>query len=254
MPDGDPAARRLEAWQRALLPFMMWMIILLAAFFFVASIVQLYGLEKRIGAAPSLDLGPLFDDRQVSAVQTGGPGAVEMARWRILTALERGAVERRYHQANVLLMSRVWIQYLGFVTGMILALVGAVFILGRLSETASQLKGSGAGWTVELSTASPGLALAVLGTALMLITLLIRHEIRVNDAQVYTATMAPAATLDQYPGAAGRPPAAWPAGPEIPSATKAGPAQPSDADGELELLKKRALEKQKGKDAGDKNR
>lgn len=125
--------RRRDAWQRALLPFMMWTVALLTAFFFVASIIQLYDLQNRITAGPTLDLQQLFDDRQLVAAREGGPGTLELARWKILTTLEKGAVERRYHQANVLLMSRVWIHYLGFVTGMILALVGAVFILGRLS-------------------------------------------------------------------------------------------------------------------------
>jgi hypothetical protein len=56
----------------------------------------------------------------------------------ILSSLETNIVERRYHQANVSLMSRVWTRYLGFVTGMVLAMVGSIFILGKLREMESQ--------------------------------------------------------------------------------------------------------------------
>ena len=43
-------------------------------------------------------------------------------------------IKQRYHQANVLLMAGVRVRYPGLVTGMILALIGAVFVLGKIRE------------------------------------------------------------------------------------------------------------------------
>jgi hypothetical protein len=49
----------------------------------------------------------------------------------VAAVLEADALQRRYHQANANMLARVWTRQLGFITGMLLALVGAAFILGR---------------------------------------------------------------------------------------------------------------------------
>lgn len=78
--------------------------------------------------------------------------------------------------------------------------------------------------------------MAVLGTALMLTTLMIRHEIRVDDEPLYTTSIAP--VLAKEPP---KPPAPWPA--EVaPPAPKPAVRKPSEPDKEAELMKKRALE------------
>jgi hypothetical protein len=68
---------------------------------------------------------------------------------------------------------------------MILALVGAAFILGRLQEPASEVSVASPAGNWGLKSASPGIILAVLGTVLMLTTILTNHRIDVTDAAVY---------------------------------------------------------------------
>ena len=191
MADLGRGERQRGTWQRKLRGFMVWLMVGLGAFFFIATMVQLYALQGRIAESGGAELAQLAKDGQVAPIfQTGNDSAVlELARWRILGALEREAMGRRYIQAKILLMARVWLQYLGFVTGMILALVGAAFILGRLNELASTLGGEGAGFKVSVTTASPGLVLATLGTVLMVVTLSLKNEIRVDDGQMYTGTL-----------------------------------------------------------------
>lgn len=183
-----------ETWQGRLLPLMAGMLVALTAFFFVASFVQLYYLQTRIERAPQLDLGPAmtwFDgfekDLRSGVVKdrTAFDQALQYGRWKTLALLEANALQRRYHQAGVLLISRIWTRYLGFVTGTILALVGAAFILGKLRETTSQFGTESALWKVSMTTASPGLILATLGTILMLTTLATNLEMQVNDGAVY---------------------------------------------------------------------
>ena len=183
-----------RTWQRRLLPLMVGLLVTLTAFFIVASFVQLYYLQTRIEKAPRLDLGPamasldeIAKDTQSGKIQD--PRAlnsrIEQARWQTLSILEANVLQRRYHHAGVLLISRIWTRYLGFVTGTILAMVGAAFILGKLQEASSNLGAEGGLWKVSLTTASPGLVLAALGTILILATLATSMDLNVNDGPVY---------------------------------------------------------------------
>jgi len=85
--------------------------------------------------------------------------------------LEANAMHRRYHQASVVLMARVWTSYLGFVTGMVLAIIGAVFILGRVQGTYTSMEAKVADANVALKTSTPGIVLAAMGVLLMIATL-----------------------------------------------------------------------------------
>lgn len=183
-----------RTWQRRLLPLMVGLLVTLTAFFIVASFVQLYYLQTRIEKAPPLDLGPamasldeIAKDMQSGKIpdQSAFNSRIEQARWQTLSILEANVLQRRYHHAGVLLISRIWTRYLGFVTGTILAMVGAAFILGKLQEASSNLGAEGGLWKVSLTTASPGLVLAALGTALMLATLATSMDLYVNDGPVY---------------------------------------------------------------------
>jgi len=178
---------RETKWQKKLLPFMIVVLSIVMLFFFTASAWQLYYLHQRIERSPELDLNPtlaLLDSNPKGASERD---KLEVGRWKTLTILEGNALQRRYHQANVLLMSRIWTGYLGFVTGMILALVGATFILGKLRESESQVDAGSALWKLSITTASPGLVLALLGTILMITTMVTHYEIKVDDGQLYTA-------------------------------------------------------------------
>lgn len=178
-----------EAWSRRMVPLMTKMLVGLTIFFFLASAAQLSYLHYQITEGPETELGgPLtmmgmtLDPETREPGDTGLPAAAVAA----LTVLELGAMERRYHQANVSLLSRVWTRYLGFVTGMVLAMVGAAFILGRLeNESPSTVKATGPGGPVEVKSTSPGIVMAGLGVALMITTIVTHHEIQVNDQAVY---------------------------------------------------------------------
>lgn len=172
-----------------LLPWMTKMVMGLTLFFFLASAAQLIYLHFKITAAPETDL-----EYSLAMMEDAGADGAKLtgAALAALSVLELGVVERRYHQANVSLLSRVWTRYLGFVTGMVLAMVGAVFILGRLeTKAASQvrLRGpegtTGHGALAEITSQSPGLVLVSLGVALMITTIVTHHEIQVQDQAVY---------------------------------------------------------------------
>ena len=171
----------LDSWQSKLLPLMAGMLVLLTAFFIAATFWQAIRMQDRIENTGSLHSH--VTEEMLSDSRAGIPH--DEQRWRASVRLETYSIHSRYRQAGLILMSRVWIIYLGFVTGMILALVGATFILGKLREPESTLGADTSVAKFSVSTASPGIILAVLGTVLMTTTMVIRADVNVSDAPLY---------------------------------------------------------------------
>jgi hypothetical protein len=187
---------KLSAWQTNLLPLMTYMIVGLAIFFFLASLCQLAYLHwsilggSRADACEPLDV--LSHDSLLTPEEVLSASHLQMS-----TTLECYVLERRYHQANVSLMSSVWVRYLGFVTGMILALVGASFVLGKLRESPSKVGVGTAVARFSFEGTSPGIILAGLGVVLMLTTIIVRHEFAVVDRPVYAGVDVSPAVLEK---------------------------------------------------------
>lgn len=165
-----------QAWQQRMLPLMAQLLIGLTVFFFVVSLVQLTYLHSTIRKAPEIDLAPAF-----AAIEKTQPSSdvdrIRAAQLKTLAILEAGTMQRRYHQVNAALMARIWKGYMGFVTGMILALLGSVFILGKLQD-------AGEGGS-PVRRASSGLIMVTLGVTLMIVTIAVNHRIDVTDTSAY---------------------------------------------------------------------
>jgi hypothetical protein len=160
------------------------MLIGLTIFFFIASLVQLYFVGLSIQTAPVIQQTTLLRPIQCPP-QLTPELCLSSERMNTAAILEANIVQRRYHQAAVLLMGRVWYTYLGFVTGMVLALVGAAFILGQLQMPASELEAKTPPVQMTLRSASPGLTLCVLGVMLMIVTFVNPQDIKVADGTTY---------------------------------------------------------------------
>lgn len=161
------------------------MLVGLTMFFFLASLVQLFYLHARIADPPGADL---YEHLQAAIPEQ--PGAKLTDPLAVYAALESQALNRRYHQGNVLLMSRIWVSYLSFVTGMIMCLVGASFILGRLREPTSTIGADSNVLKLSVSSSSPGIILASLGTVLIITSILTNHRIEIQDRSVYLGNYA----------------------------------------------------------------
>ena len=100
--------------------------------------------------------------------------------------MEEKSLDRRYSQGGLLLVSRIFTKYLGFFTGMILAIVGAIFIIGKLQESSSDIEGAVSDqMKLKIVSSSPGIIFGVLGTVLMLSTILQHAEISVKDQPLF---------------------------------------------------------------------
>ena len=173
------------AWQLKLLPIMIFVLILMTVAFLVLSVLETNSVQQEIRAAPQFDLGPALASLNCKATSNTVAEYQSCAHWRLLAVLEAQTIQQRYHQANTSLAVRAWIKFLGFLTGMVLSLVGAVFILGRLTEATSNLAAEGAFGKLTIQSVSPGLILAALGTILMVTTVLVNPPTSVNDGAVY---------------------------------------------------------------------
>jgi len=185
----DPSSQEVEReqlrWQRRVLPLMAGTLIALTAVFVGISAFETRDLQRQAGKIEALDMEKELQQIMARHQQSGQAVNYDQIRWESLAVLEAQALNRRYTHARILLIESIWSRFLGFITGMILALIGAAFVLGKLRESNSTINAGASLWKMSISTASPGLALATLGTALMLSTILVRNEITVNDGTAY---------------------------------------------------------------------
>ena len=163
---------------------MVRMLVGLTVFFFLASFGQLFYLHSRIENAPQVKIED-FLSKVTLTVDDVKQDQLAEQKLRLCAVLEANLIARRYHQANVFLMSRVWTNYLGFVTGMTLALVGAAFVLGQLRSPLTEFESKADAVQLSLKTASPGITLSVLGVLLMMTTIIVHHDIETKDIPVY---------------------------------------------------------------------
>lgn len=174
--------RRSEQWQLLMRPLMSRMLVGTTIFFLLTSLVQLVYLQW------TLQHSTLSSIEELQSETIDDPGSLLHGLDRSLAVsviLEAKALEYRHRRADVFLMARVWRRYLGFVTGMILAFIGAAFVLGRLRGVASEMDAESLGVKLQLKSASPGIILAGLGVVLILATMLNHNPIEVRDAPVY---------------------------------------------------------------------
>ncbi len=180
---GKAADRELLRWQRRLLPFMTGFVVAMAGAFFIFSGLHLYQVTRFIETEHGQNIRGLVESE--IAKPTADQLTSDVVTQHTLLLLEADTLDKRYHQASALLMSRIWSRQLAFITGMVMAFLGAVFILGKLSESASQISGGTADWKVAITSASPGIILSVLGTVLLVSSLYVRASLDVNDGPAY---------------------------------------------------------------------
>jgi len=176
--------RQPRKWQERLLPLMINLLVALTLFFFIATFFQISYLHWSILQYPEIDLD-ISNAYSITANIGNSDDQFASRKLELLARLEAYVVERRYHEASVDLMSSTWLRYLGFITGMILALIGASFVLGKLQESDTEVTGKGSGIDISLKTASPGIILSVLGTVLMFATIIDKDYRNIIDAPIY---------------------------------------------------------------------
>lgn len=174
---GADAQHDLRTWQTKLLPYMMTGIAVLALLFFVGTFWNYAHLQSRLTQQDPDIVASIEKLRSTAPSQ-------DYQDWYLRVVLEERAMRSRHHQNAAVIESRVWTRFMGFVTGMVMVMAGCIFILGKLdADFDGSLKASGQ--EGALKTNSPGLVLAVAGTVLIAISLVVSVNIEVTDKPVY---------------------------------------------------------------------
>jgi len=153
----------------------------------VISLVDVYEMRNFVKNESAQAIRAKIEELLDRAESRQGAG-VDVTQQGLLL-LEADALDKRYRQASALLMSRIWTRQLAFITGMVLAFIGAVFIIGKLSESNANVDVGTSEWKAGISSTSPGLILAFFGTILMGIALVVQPRIEVQDRPVYLMTV-----------------------------------------------------------------
>ena len=101
-----------------------------------------------------------------------------------LAVLEEESLGERYRQGHYSLVSRSFKQYLGFFTGIIMVIVGSLFVLLKLREKIDSAA-SRDGWKFTLVTNSPGVVFGLIGAVLISIASSSKDAITVRDSGLY---------------------------------------------------------------------
>ena len=190
------------------MPFMLGAVIFMTVFFLLASLWVFYDFRERVTDAKT-DIAPVFAEYERDHLNKGAEPPAGYLRWKTSVLLEQDLIARRYKQASSVILARIWTRYLGFLTGMTLALAGAFFVLGQLKTESSSLSAKTSALETSLSTTSPGLVLATLGTVLMAISLVVTFDVETRDVPTYMREEQSATTQGpprEYPAQENPPP------------------------------------------------
>jgi hypothetical protein len=156
------------------------MLVVLTLYFAVATELRFRSFARALSLGDST--------AQVRPAVIPQPANGTSDEFAVRTRLEEEVIQRRYQEANTLILSRAWTRYMGFMIGMILCVVGAVFVLGRLQDSGSKATaGAGEEKSLSLESASPGLFLALFGSVLLGLVISGSLDVNVKDSPVYLA-------------------------------------------------------------------
>jgi len=91
----------------------------------------------------------------------------------------------RHQSADNIIESRILTINLSFLTGVILSFIGAIFILGKFSESATKIEAGQDKLKFSLASSSPGIILSTLGVALIIVCIVSKTSLDVKDQAVY---------------------------------------------------------------------
>ncbi|MCC6370351.1 MAG: hypothetical protein IT236_05030 [Bacteroidia bacterium] len=179
--DGQQA--NASAWQKWLFAIGLACALLFFVVFVFTTLTQVSEVQSSISNSPNLNDTVLYN-----LISHAKPSERNDKIDMSLLLLENQIIKKRYHNANVILKAQIYTKYLGFLTGMILSLLGAMFILGKYRELPTDVKVQSNDpnkLNLQLQSTSPGIILSVIGAVIMITTILSKTDIIVKDYAIY---------------------------------------------------------------------
>ncbi|MEO6454242.1 MAG: hypothetical protein ABIN97_09230 [Ginsengibacter sp.] len=188
-PGGDPVIeeeQKRHAWQQKLLPWMIIMPTILIGIFIFLATLQMRNFDSYIYHGDKSEIESALPGILSVKVDSNIDSKLGYIKLYTLAKMEELSLNRRYNQAGALMMSGIYTKYLGFFTGMIMAIVGSVFIISKLKEDATNLDASiSSSMKFTIISSSPGIIFGLLGTILMTVTILKKAEVNIKDMPLY---------------------------------------------------------------------
>lgn len=104
----------------------------------------------------------------------------------VFASLESDTMVARNKRSSSALATRTWLRYSLTIVGLILSIYGSAFVLGQITiAEPSQFTGGAGNVSVNITTTSPGLILAALGVAVIIIPAVVPQDIKTTDAATY---------------------------------------------------------------------
>jgi hypothetical protein len=175
--DGDEQFKRLYV---KIVPFVIVIPVLFLILFIVVSMLQLRDINSRIEEGKSQTIKEM-----ITRIHDRDTLSETYNQFLTLAELEEESLSERYRQGHYSLVSRSFKQYLGFFTGIIMVIVGSLFVLLKLREQIDTNASRGEGWKFSLVTNSPGVVFGIVGAVLISIALKINDRINVTDSGLY---------------------------------------------------------------------
>ncbi|WPV67858.1 hypothetical protein [Chitinophaga sp. LS1] len=175
---------QLNSWQTKLLPWVLSLVTIMILVFFALATIQFNYFRNQISSNRTSEIDKfLLSPKEAAA---NGPIDIEYTKLYCLAKMEETVLNKRYSQLGFLLLSRTYIKYLGFFTGMILSITGAVFVISKFKEEKVEI-GSDISEKIKftLATSSPGIIFGILGTILMSITIFYNSPIGAEEQPFY---------------------------------------------------------------------
>lgn len=206
-------------WQERLLPFMLASLVFVGVFFSVTT----YLFFDRLQAELQYNRTEIGATLARADQPASGPADAGYRDWYVRATLEQMGLQQRFNVQIAIVKGRLWARFMGFLTGMLLALTGCVFVLGQLRAKVV-FSGEAQGAKGALDTNAPGLLLALLGTIIIGLALAVPGSVESSDTAIYLpprvelpATPATAAPLAAPPAPLPSPQAAASGVPRFPS-------------------------------------
>lgn len=168
------------SWQERLLPFMLASLVFAGIFFSLTTYLFFDKLQAELQYNRTEIAATLARADQPAS----GPADAAYRDWYVRATLEQMGLQQRFNVQLAIVKGRLWARFMGFLTGMLLALTGCVFVLGQLRAKVV-FSGEGSGAKAALDTTSPGLLLALLGTIIIGLALSVPGSVESTDAAIY---------------------------------------------------------------------
>ena len=163
-----------------IIPVVIGIPVLFLILFIIVSMVQLHQINSRIEEGQSQVVKEMLN-------RTTPNNSLSESHRMFLTlaVLEEESLSERYRQGHYSLVSRSFKQFLGFFTGIMMVIVGSVFVLLKLREEIDTDVSKGETWKFKLVTNSPGVVFGILGTILISFASGTKDTISVRDSGLY---------------------------------------------------------------------